>query len=320
MDDKKTPEERPEDIGSVVEQLPDFSAFPSLYLTQLRVTMRPEHGQPMTLLQYLEKDPVKKLTTQHQTPKKWLENLTTVDFRDPNSIINLQFDLAEYNVGNIILCTNGKDAFAVSPYPGAMTVDDTPALKDSDVHPGLLSLEFVDDPENLSVSEPGESAKSSEIGQPLPSLVMPIGHFLKGYITESGIMDLDDTNYVLVVDAVASAHPVWLIFDRNAKDMFEEEEEDDKEDKKGGDGKDNNKDIHPDTVELVFDGTERNFDAAQVLPSIQDWFESYENLSVTQIRDSFRKTGLTGKIKAREVTAGDASVLWNKDTTADKNK
>ncbi|KAF5688026.1 hypothetical protein FCIRC_2097 [Fusarium circinatum] len=311
MDDKKTAEERPEDTRIVVEQLSDFPALPSIYLAKLRARMRPEHDRPMTLLQYLENDPVKNLTTQHQTPKKWLENLTTVDFRDPTSIVNLQFDLAEYNVGNIILCTNGKDDFAVSPYPGAMTADDTPALKDSDIHPGLLSLEFVDNSDNLSVAEPGESAKSSEIGQPLPSLVMPIGHLLKGYITESGITDLDDTNYVLVVDAVAPAHPVWLIFDRNAKDMFEEEEEDEEED---------NRDIHPDTVELVFDGTEKNFDAAQVLPSIQDWFQSYENLSLTRIRDSFRKTGLTGKIKAREVTAEDASVLWNKDTTVDKNK
>ncbi|KAF5709517.1 hypothetical protein FMUND_10005 [Fusarium mundagurra] len=327
MDDRKTPEELPGDTRSVIEQLSDGENFllvtlsqvqfanfvvsesPSVYLAKLRAMLRPDNGQPMGLLQYLQEDPVSELISQRQTPSEWLEKLTEVDFTDPGSILDLRIDLVEYNVGEFALYTDSKDTFTISPNPGAMSVDYTPVLKDSDVHPGLLSLEFVDGSDNLSVPEHDETAKSSGVNQPLPSLVLPIGQLSKGYTTESGLKVSDETNYVLVVDAVASAHPVWLIFDRM---LVFEDDEDDKDDEK--------EDIHPDTVDLVFNGTEKNFDAAQVLPSIQDWFQFYDKLSFTWIRDSFQKTGLTGKVKARVVTAEDASVLWNKDTSVDKNK
>lgn len=54
---------------------------------------------------------------------------------------------------------------------------------------------------------------------------MPIGQISKGYTTESGLQVSDETKYVLVVDAVASAHPVWLIFDRMLVSKNDEEKE-----------------------------------------------------------------------------------------------
>ncbi|KAF5576223.1 hypothetical protein FPCIR_12710 [Fusarium pseudocircinatum] len=285
----------------------------------------PNNTPNTNLLEFLQKDvasdPISDLVSQRQTPRDWLKKLTTVDFTDPASILNLRFDLVEYNVGEFILCTNSKNTFSISPEPAPLSVDYTAIQKDSDVHPGLMALEFVDSSDDPSGSEHGGTAKSSGVDQPLPSLVLPIGQLLKGYTAESGIKDSDETNYVLVVDAVASAHPVWLVFDRTAEDVLKEGEDDDNNDNDNGDGDDGEEgEIHPDTAELVFDRTEKNFDAALVLPSIQDWFQSYENLSLTQILDSFRKTGLTGKVKAREVTAEDASLLWNKDSSVDKNK
>ncbi|KAF5650203.1 uncharacterized protein FTJAE_627 [Fusarium tjaetaba] len=330
MDDKKTPEELPGDTGSAFEQLSDGENFllitlpqvqvanfvvediPSVFLARLKAMLRPDNRKPMGLLQHLQQDPVSELMSQRQTPREWLEKLTGVDFTDPASILDLGLELAGYKiVGEFALCTDGKDTFTVSPNPGAMSVDYTPVLEDSDAHPGLLSLEFVNGSDKQD-----KTAKSSGVNQPLPSLVMPIGQISKRYTTESGLPLSDETNYVLVVDAVASAHPVWLIFDRM---LMSESDQDDEyyRDNKGGEEKEG---IHPDTVDLLFNGSEKNFDAAQVLPSIQDWFQLYDKLSFTQIRDSFRKTGLTGKVKARVVTAEDASVLWNKDPSVDKSK
>ncbi|KAF5578889.1 hypothetical protein FPANT_9815 [Fusarium pseudoanthophilum] len=334
MDHKKTSEDHPEGIRNLSDPPSDngeefllvtlsqvqfansvVAAGPAFYLARLKRMISLGNNETMSLVEFLQKDrvsdPVSDLVSQRQTQIDWLRELNAVDFKDPASILNIRLDLVKYNVGKFVLSTDSKSIFTVTPDPGAMSVEYMAILKDADVHPGLLSLEFVDKPDNL----PGETAKSPGVDQPLPSLVLPIGQLLKEYTTENDVTKSDETNYIVVVDAVASAHPVWLIFDRmlvSESDQDDEYYSDNKDDEK-------KEGIHPDTVDLVFNGTEKNFDAAQVLPSIQDWFQLYDKLSFTQIRDSFRKTGLTGKVKAREVTAEDVSVLWNKDTSVDKN-
>jgi hypothetical protein len=321
MDAKKISDERSEETRNVVDQPLDGERFPLItlpqvpfanfvipvppgfYVMKLREQISEDDRKDVSLAQFLQKASELDLVSPRQTPKEWLQKLTTVDFADPASIIDLRFDLVEDNVEDFDLVTNGEDTFTISSYPGALGMDDTPVLEHSDVHPGLLSLEFVNGSGTLPVSEHDETAKSSGVDRPLPSLVLPIGQLQKGYTTKSGISDSDDTNYVLVVDAVATAHPVWLIFNRNAGNLSEE---------RGY--------INPATANLVFNGTEKNYDAAQVLPSIQDWLQSYGKLSFIQLLDSFRKTGMTGEVRARRVTAVDAAVLWNKDTAMVENK
>ncbi|SCV36992.1 uncharacterized protein FFFS_05458 [Fusarium fujikuroi] len=225
------------------------------------------------------------MTAPCQTPKEWLQSLTTVDFSDPSAVVNLRMDLATNNVPHFDLVTNGEPAFTVTSFPGIMTVDDVPPTKPSAFssyvpsdHPGLLCLEFTSQSNIFAALHEGETPKPSAAGLPLPSIVLPIGELRRRYKDTAGIYSID-TEYVLVVDAVADAHPIWLIFDRYIRS-------------------------HEDPV----------------LPSIQDWIQSYGNLDLTQIRDSFQQTGMTGEIRARNVTFGDFLASWNRVTSVDEHK
>ncbi|KAF4944181.1 hypothetical protein FGADI_12894 [Fusarium gaditjirri] len=249
------------------------------------------------------------IVSPRQTPKEWLQKLTTVDYADPSAVINLRLALVINNVAEFDLVTDDEGSFSVSPFPGALTVEDTKPKKDTvftsyvpSDHPGLLCLEFASQSGILAVFHHGETIKPSAAGLSLPSLVLPIGQLRHRYKTKSGASYSVDTDYVIVVDAVAAAHPVWVIFDRNAGNLLEE---------RGY--------INPETVKVVFSGTEKNFDAAQVLPSIHDWTQSYGTLSLSQIRDAFQKTGITGEVRARNVTSGDIPAAWNKFSSFDEN-
>ncbi|KAF5711400.1 hypothetical protein FGLOB1_5027 [Fusarium globosum] len=240
-----------------------------------------------------------------QTPKEWLQSLTTVDFADPSAIVSLRLDLATNNVAHFDLVTDGEAALTVTPLPGALTVDDIPPKDDEALfssyvpsdHPGLLRLEYAREKDIFAVYGLHEPPKPSAAGLPLPSVVLPIGRLRNRYKDKAGIYSID-TDYVLVVDAVADEHPLWLIFDRKIRSHEED----------GAYGR-------PETVKLLFSGTEKNFDAAQVLPSIQDWIRSYGSLDLTQLRDSFQRTGITGEIRARNVTFGDLPASWNRVTS-----
>lgn len=249
------------------------------------------------------------MTAPCQTPKEWLQSLTTVDFSDPSAVVNLRMDLATNNVPHFDLVTNGEPAFTVTSFPGIMTVDDVPPTKPSAFssyvpsdHLGLLCLEFTSQSNIFAALHEGETPKPSAAGLPLPSIVLPIGQLRRRHKDTAGIYSID-TEYVLVVDAVADAHPIWLIFDRYIRSH-----------------EDPGSYIKPNIVEPVFSGTEKNFDAAQVLPNIQDWIQSYGNLDLAQIRDSFQQTGVTGEIRARNVTFGDLPASWNRVTSVDEHK
>ncbi|KAF5666989.1 hypothetical protein FDENT_12188 [Fusarium denticulatum] len=167
-----------------------------------------------------------------------------------------------------------------------MSVDKTPVLSHESLHPGLLTLEFVGGSEVQPVLADGKAPESS-----LPSVVLPIGQLRFEYKTSSGIPYKDDTDYVLVVDAVTPRHPVWLIWDRLATH---------KEDRNY---------IPPDELGPVFKGVGKNFDAAQTLPSINDWLESYGNLDFNQLEESIKATGLIGFVKAKEATSAYVTEL-----------
>ncbi|KAF4439236.1 hypothetical protein FACUT_4313 [Fusarium acutatum] len=183
------------------------------------------------------------LTIQRQTPKEWLEALTKLDFADPASVINIQFDLAESKT--------------------------RPAPADE------------------------KAPESSPVGQPLPSVVLTLGRLCKGYTTESGILDTHETDYILVVDAITPGHPVWLIWDRLASHEHEH----------------GIYYVHPDERVPVFKEVKKNFDAAQILPSINDWFESYENLDFAQCEESIKATCITGAVQAKESLLSEAEML-----------
>lgn len=121
--------------------------------------------------------------------------------------------------------------------------------------------------------------------------MLPIGRLLKGYTTESGISDSDATAYVLVVDAITPGHPVWLIWDRLAGHEPELHY------------------VHPDKHNPVFNGVGKNFDAAQILPSINDWLESYGNLDLSQLEEPYKATCITGAVQAKEVLLSEAEEL-----------
>ncbi|KAF5543158.1 hypothetical protein FMEXI_7174 [Fusarium mexicanum] len=229
------------------------------------------------------------ITSPRQTPKEWLEKLTTLDFADPASVIGHRFALYQDNVPEFVLCT-GKDAFSVSPWPGAMSKDRTSVVDRDSSHPGLLTLEFVGKSKVRPVLADGEVPKPS-----LPSVVLPIGQLRFKYETSSGIPYTHDTDYVLVVDAIAPGHPVWLIWDRL------------------GGLRDERGYLDPETCDPVFKGVEKNFDAAQILPSIGHWLESYGNLNFNQLQESVKATGLIGFVKAKEATLAYVTELLGQD-------
>ncbi|SCV45361.1 uncharacterized protein FFB14_08610 [Fusarium fujikuroi] len=201
------------------------------------------------------------------------------------SVYELQSDLIDYVIEKFILCT-GKDVFTVSAWPVAMTLEEPPISDLDSLHPGLLALEFFRGSEARPAPSDERVPKSS-----LPPVVLPIGRLLKGYTTESGISDSDATAYVLVVDAITPGHPVWLIWDRLAGHEPELDY------------------VHPDKHDPVFGGVGKNFDAAQILPSIKDWLESYGNLDLSQLEESIKATGLVGFVKAKEATLGYVTEL-----------
>ncbi|KAF5650211.1 uncharacterized protein FTJAE_635 [Fusarium tjaetaba] len=232
------------------------------------------------------------VTDERQTPKEWLEALTKLNFADPASVVNI-LDLLEYTVGKFILCT-GKDAFTVSRDPGAMSVEEAPGVDRHSLLEGLLTLEFFRRSKAQPAPTDEQARESSPAGQHLPSVVLPVGRLCKGYTTETGSLDTDETGYVLVVDAITPGHPVWLIYDPNQDDDLGEERII----------------VHPANAPLVFEGIGHNFDAAQIFPSVQDWIQSHGNVDFAQIEESIKATCLTGSVQAKEILLSKAQELF----------
>lgn len=88
-------------------------------------------------------------------------------------------------------------------------------------------------------------------GDSLPTLVLTVGQVMERRKDKTSTSSLEPTEYVLVIDAVAPGHPVWLIYNRNSIDDIGEPITADPAD--------------PDTP-LAFKCIGHNFDAAQIFP------------------------------------------------------
>ncbi|KAF5965135.1 hypothetical protein FBULB1_12402 [Fusarium bulbicola] len=236
MDTNKISGEGAEDIEVPVEDPNPYSEF-------FTPRHEPFDDDPVevarrsALLELLTKGPREgtskvNIVSPRETPKEWLQRLTAVDFADPSTINNLRSDLVINNVADFDLVTNGESDFTVSPFPGALTVDDIPPKEEEAIfssclasdHPGLLCLECGSQTDILADYRVNETPKQSAAGFPLPSV--------------AGISYSGDTDYVLVIDAVADAHPLWLVFDRKVRSI--------------GEGQTY---VKPETLQLVLSGT-----------------------------------------------------------------
>ncbi|KAF5650860.1 hypothetical protein F25303_4237 [Fusarium sp. NRRL 25303] len=239
-----------------------------------------------SMISHTDHDDIADLISQRQTPKEWLEALTKLYFADPASVFNHQSDF-EDNVGEFVLCT-GKDAFTVSAWPVAMGLEETPVLDFDNFHPGLLALEFF----HGSKARPGPADEKAPKSS-LPPVVLSIGRLLKGYTTESGISDSDETDYVLVVDAITPGHSVWLVYNR---DSWDEEDYEPRI-------------VDPTHRPLIFEGIGHNFDAAKIFPSVHDWVNSYGKVDFAKFEESIKATCITGAVQAKEILSSEVEVL-----------
>ncbi|KAL5594935.1 hypothetical protein FOVSG1_008624 [Fusarium oxysporum f. sp. vasinfectum] len=108
--------------------------------------------------------------------------------------------------------------------------------------------------------------------------------WLEKLATTDFTSSLEPTEYVLVLDAVAPGHPVWLIYNRNSIDDIGE----------------------PITVDPADPGTPltfkcigHNFDAAQIFPTVNDWIQSNGNVDRTKFEESIKATCITGAVEVK---------------------
>ncbi|KAF5251967.1 hypothetical protein FANTH_2920 [Fusarium anthophilum] len=246
-----------------------------------------ETGRNNSLIPFLKRISDIDINSPLQTPTEWLQKLTTVNFADPVDINNLSYALTSDNVDDFDLVAASEFNFTVSAFPGALSLHPRPTKKPI-AHSALVSLSI----ELVSHITPRLEHSQS---QPLPSLVLPIGQLQKKYINTSGIPNLIDTDYILVVDAAETSHAVWLIYDRYQRYDYEFKGVTD-----------------PKRTPLVCTGSEKNFDAAQIFPSIKDWIEAYGKVSEAEVLDSLKKTGLVGEVRVMNATPKDLAALANK--------
>ncbi|CVK94472.1 uncharacterized protein FMAN_03561 [Fusarium mangiferae] len=244
-------------------------------------------GRISGLIPFLERASAIDIEYPLQSPKEWPQKLTPANSADPVGITNLSYALTADNVDDFDLVTNSEVTFTVSAFPGALSLHPEPTKKPS-AHSALVSL-------SIELEDPITPRLGHRQSQPLPSLVLPIGQLQKGFMTARGIPQYIDTDYILVVDAAGTSHAVWLIYDRYQK--FDEEFKD-VTDPKG--------------APLVFVELGKNFDAAQVFPSIKDWIEAHGTLSSAQFQESIKKTGIVEEVKVRNTTSEDLAALENK--------
>ncbi|KAF5568319.1 hypothetical protein FPHYL_2857 [Fusarium phyllophilum] len=277
-----------------------FTMSPDEYLAKLKH----ETGSDEILDQFLEK--ACKLDSEKPplTAEEWLWRLTKVDFKDVAAISKHHFRLTIDEVDRFDLCTDGEDTFAIATYPGALYTQEAelpPLSPSADIesgdyhaHPAFTFLQK----DGVSPSHPDpetpKTGTATASGTPLPSLVMPIGQLQKKSKEEDDD-DYVDTDYVLVIDATKPNHPVWLIYDRNARDDLGERHT-----------------IDPDQQPLVFKELEKNFDAMQVLPTLQLWCFRYKKLDFAHMLKVMKGTGITGPIQAKELALSEAENILSK--------
>ncbi|RKL28998.1 hypothetical protein BFJ72_g12222 [Fusarium proliferatum] len=290
--------ERVEEIQRAVGAPSTMS--PDEYLAKLKY----ETGSDEMLDQFLEKACEFGRAKLPYSAKEWLQRLHRKDFRNAAAISKHHFALTLYNVHRFDLGTDGEHTFAVETDPGALLTQEAalPPLSpsadiesgDYHVHPAFISLQKIESSPSRLGPEPSNTGTLTASGKQVPSLVMPIGQLqMKSKKeTDEGFVD---TEHVLVVDATQTNHPVWLIYDRNAEDDLGEP-----------------RTVDPDKRPLVFKELGKNFDAMQVLPSLQWWLLYYEKLDFAHMLKGMKSTGITGPIQARELALSEAEKILGK--------
>ncbi|KAF5711402.1 hypothetical protein FGLOB1_5029 [Fusarium globosum] len=246
-----------------------------------------EVSRDNSMIPFLERASAIDIESPLQPPKEWLQKLTAANFADPVGITNLSYALTADNVDDFDLVTDSEVTYTVSTFPGALSLHPEPTKKPS-AHSTLASL---------SIELEDHMTPRTERSQPqsLPSLALAIGQLQKGFKTARGIQQYIDTDYILVVDTAGTSHAAWLIYDRYQR--FDEEFKDVTD---------------PKRAPLIFVELGKNFDAAQVFPSIKDWIEAYGTLSSAQFQESIKKTGMVGEVMVRDATSEDLAALEDK--------
>ncbi|PNP75002.1 hypothetical protein FNYG_11649 [Fusarium nygamai] len=277
-----------------------FTMSPDEYSAKLKH----ETGSDEILEQFLEKACKLDREMPPYSAEEWLKRLTTKDFRDVAAISKHHFALTLSRVRRFDLGTHGEDTFAVKTDPDALLTQEAtlpPLSPSADIesgdyhaHPALISLQKDDVSPSHPDPEPTKTDTVTASGKSLPSLVMPIGQLQKKSKEEDDD-DYVDTDYFLAIDATKTNHPVWLIYDRNARDDMGER-----------------RIVNPDKRPLVFKELGKNFDAMQVLPSLQWWLMYYGRLDFAHMLKVMRATGITGPVQARELALSEAKKILSK--------
>ncbi|KAF5538322.1 hypothetical protein FNAPI_11154 [Fusarium napiforme] len=261
-------------VGNPFDNGDPYGMSPDEYMAKLQT----ETGSDDVLDQYLQKASRLDSEPERASAEEWLKQLTAVDFEDIGAISSHRFTLTIDEVGRFNLGNNGEDAFAVATYPGAILPEDLdPDRKysgDYYPHTAFISLHMGKVSHSQLGPKSSKAATLAPSGQ-APFLVLPIGQLQK---KPKGLEDDDfeSTDYVLVIDAVTTSHPVWLIYDRNAEDDLGESHP-----------------VHPDKRPLVFKELEKNFYAMQMLKDM-------------------RATGVAGPIMPKEIAISEAEKLFLK--------
>lgn len=156
------------------------------------------------------------------------------------------------SVAPIPLVQDKTHEYIVAPVFPSLTIVSTTTVDQPEpapgnkltVHPSFLSL-VQDKP-------------TSTPARPPPRFVYPLGSVFKRGINAAGAQasDPEDTNYVAVIDVVATDHPVWLIYNRHPYDVDAGEPID----------------ADPAKQPVVFPGVgSTNFDNAQAIKSLGGW-------------------------------------------------
>ncbi|KAF4944514.1 hypothetical protein FGADI_12632 [Fusarium gaditjirri] len=274
-----------------------WTMSPDEYMARLKR----ETGSEDMLDQFLQKACKLDRELQRPSAEERLKQLTAVDFTDVAAISKHHFALTIDMVGRFDLGTDGEDAFAIATNSEALWTEEflcspsTSRSTDPDdrfAHPALISLNKGEVSRSHLGSEPSNTGTVTASAKPLPSLVMPIGQLQKKPKAKTNDFFLD-TDYVLVIDAVTTSNPVWLIYDRNAQDDLGER-----------------RIVHPDKQPLVFKGLRKNLDAMQVFSSVQQWLDSYGNLDFAQMQKAMQETSITGPVKAQEIAISETDKLF----------
>jgi hypothetical protein len=273
---------------------------PSEYSAKLRLVT----GSDEILKQFLEKACKLDRELPSCSAEEWLKRLTTKEFKDVAAISKHHFALTLSRVRRFDLGTHGEETFAVKTDPDALLTQEAtlpPLSPSADIesgdyhaHPSLISLQKDDVSPSHPDPEPSKTGTVTASEKSLPSLVMPIGQ-LQRKSREEDDDDYVDTDYFLAIDATNTNHPVWLIYDRNPRDDFGDREL-----------------VDPDKRRLVFKELGKNFDAMQVLPSLQWWILYYRRLDFAHMLKIMRATGITGPIQAKELALSEAKKILSK--------